>query len=317
MKHILEFKQYKLFDNIDSPRDIAMYFLNNYLTKENDISNKENIQTWEEGFRYLQTEIENSNILFEILNDSDNLYSDVSEIGTMDETETWDIVLEYLTYEGISDLEGLEPDMHLDEFFDWWQEKTNTRFDFKRFDKFIASDYDRFYTIFRYESDIDTFYNNLLLWVREKDENVFRMLALPSNIHELSQEIGKFKDFGGGVGIFWSYDEGTAEEYLGENYNQILLIAKIEPKNINWKNTLKKSLYNLNYEQEIELVEGSSIKIVSIKIDNRDLAMLSQNKMKSNQEYYKSIGLNDFQIKQLEKGSEIIIEFKEPIIVKV
>jgi len=68
----------------------------------------------------------------------------------------------------------------------------------------------------------------------------------------------------GGVGVYWSYDEGAAEPHGGSYNNTYILHGKVKPEYVNWVGTLYKSAYNLKNEREIELKEDAEVLIHKI-----------------------------------------------------
>jgi hypothetical protein len=77
------------------------------------------------------------------------------------------------------------------------------------------------------------------------------------------------------LGIYWSWDSHSAEPHWGYDTKlpfTTLMEAEVEEIAINWIETVQMNI-NPGYteEKEIRLVKGSKIKIVSIKIDNKEI----------------------------------------------
>lgn len=69
----------------------------------------------------------------------------------------------------------------------------------------------------------------------------------------------------GGVGIYWTWDLGSAEPHSSGNYsNSYILHAKVKPEDINYPNTIYKAVYNLRDEQEVELNEDAKVLVYAI-----------------------------------------------------
>ena len=70
------------------------------------------------------------------------------------------------------------------------------------------------------------------------------------------------------LGIFWSYLPKHSKSYCYNNFSLgntfIKIKGFIDPKDINWGDTIYKAVYNLNYENEIQVNENSPIEITEI-----------------------------------------------------
>lgn len=77
-----------------------------------------------------------------------------------------------------------------------------------------------------------------------------------------------------GLGIYWSYIKGGANAYCSDNFkdgtSHIVLRGYVDPSNINWENTIYKTIYNLNFELEIEVNEESPIEIFEIVVSRME-----------------------------------------------
>ena len=85
-----------------------------------------------------------------------------------------------------------------------------------------------------------------------------------------TEDLSKIKSKFNGVGVYWSWDEDSAESYHSEfrGYD-ITLHGKATTENIDWKNSLYKNVYTLKYEKEIQLKDKSFIMIVGFH-DNKN-----------------------------------------------
>jgi hypothetical protein len=68
-----------------------------------------------------------------------------------------------------------------------------------------------------------------------------------------------------GLGIYWSYDEDTAEAHSSGAGDQYRITAWIKPEYIDWVMTIYKSAYDLKIEDEIQVNEGVDILVTSIE----------------------------------------------------
>lgn len=84
-----------------------------------------------------------------------------------------------------------------------------------------------------------------------------------------TEDLSKIKNKFEGVGVYWSWDEDSAESYHSEfrDYD-ITLHGKATTESIDWKNSLYKNVYTLKCEKEIQLKDKSSIMIVGFH-DNK------------------------------------------------
>jgi hypothetical protein len=88
--------------------------------------------------------------------------------------------------------------------------------------------------------------------------------AIDFNKGEFIDTYTKSKEYNG-VGIFWTYDIRTAEAHWGSGHQETYTLhGLIKPEYINWPNTIFKSAYSLNHEQEIETLNNVPILIVDI-----------------------------------------------------
>ena len=74
----------------------------------------------------------------------------------------------------------------------------------------------------------------------------------------------------GRLGIYWSWDEDSAEPHWssGDGIN-LVLHAKVKPEYINWVSTLHKNSYQLKEEREIQVIEGKEVLLYDVTTYNR------------------------------------------------
>ena len=71
--------------------------------------------------------------------------------------------------------------------------------------------------------------------------------------------------YSNGVGVYWSWLEGDA--YCGGGYSdgqKIKLMGYVDPKSIDWTETISKQAYSLAEEREIQIKRGEPIEIFSV-----------------------------------------------------
>ena len=84
-------------------------------------------------------------------------------------------------------------------------------------------------------------------------------------------------NFNNGVGVYWSWAKGESNPYCEERYysesggksgtnTTLILRGYIDPNGVDWKQTLFKSAYDLNYEKEIEVNDKALIELDSIEV---------------------------------------------------
>jgi len=75
--------------------------------------------------------------------------------------------------------------------------------------------------------------------------------------------------YSNGVGVYWSWLEGDA--YCGGGYSdgqKIKLMGYVDPKSIDWDETISKQAYSLAEEREIQIKKGEPIEIFSVITTN-------------------------------------------------
>lgn len=102
-------------------------------------------------------------------------------------------------------------------------------------------------------------------WVRIGTEpyTIYRSISTSSDMEELRRTIGHFD----GIGRYWTYDRRCATSYWTDAYpNQYhyLLEATVTSNDVDWTNTVFKSLYSLKDEKEIYLHENATPKLLQV-----------------------------------------------------
>ena len=106
-----------------------------------------------------------------------------------------------------------------------------------------------------------------------------RVITLPPSLSKtFSTYRGELDDFykfleinfKGCVGTYWSWGHG--DSYCGCSYTNeqdVTLKGYVDPKHVNWEQTLYKQTYPLAHEQEITIQDGAPIEIVEINLGNK------------------------------------------------
>jgi len=125
----------------------------------------------------------------------------------------------------------------------------------------------------RNESE-DEFYNGLNRYDNFKFPMfVYRSISLPvKDINEIEDIINE--DFiRENVGIYWSYEHSGAISHWSEGGTDFILKAVINENAVNWNATLKQNMDPVlgRDEMEIQLIENTTIEIVSIEDKNNNI----------------------------------------------
>lgn len=113
---------------------------------------------------------------------------------------------------------------------------------------------------------------------------VERMITIPKYNKDRFKHMGHndfyryLKAHYNGVGSFWTWCPGNSDAYCANSYSsdgdtQIILKGYVDPKDIEWTDTLLKNAYGLNYEQEIEINDGAIIEVDRIELYTYDKSM--------------------------------------------
>lgn len=79
-----------------------------------------------------------------------------------------------------------------------------------------------------------------------------------------------------GVGICWSWKNGGGEAYCANSFNgvssnEILMVGWVNPKSVDWVDTLKINAYMENSETELRLLKGNVVEIDKIIFENKNM----------------------------------------------
>jgi hypothetical protein len=89
------------------------------------------------------------------------------------------------------------------------------------------------------------------------------------NLYSLMTKVFK------GVGMYWSWDEKSAYahwgSWSGKTPLDVLIEARVRTEDVDWDQTLYKSIWNLQDEKELELKPGGLVKIVSVTFTQGDI----------------------------------------------
>lgn len=100
---------------------------------------------------------------------------------------------------------------------------------------------------------------------------IHRAITVPYSVERLKGQFDTYKQ--GGVGVFWSHAQGGALAHNGDSFREgftLKLTAEVNVKNVNWFQTLYKSIYTLRQEQEIELKPNTTVNVISFSVDCSD-----------------------------------------------
>lgn len=86
------------------------------------------------------------------------------------------------------------------------------------------------------------------------------------------------KRYGNGIGTFWSWKVGNGDVYNGlDNFNDgttVKIKAWVRLDDIYWGRTLMKNIYDLRYETEIQVLNGSFVEVFEITtLDGKKLPL--------------------------------------------
>lgn len=74
----------------------------------------------------------------------------------------------------------------------------------------------------------------------------------------------------GGVGVYWSWEENAADAHWGSGGTEITLHGQVRPEDIEWEETLRKNVYDLKDEKELEIGQNAAIKLVGMAVETAD-----------------------------------------------
>ena len=79
-----------------------------------------------------------------------------------------------------------------------------------------------------------------------------------------------------GVGVYWSWQRGGGQAYNGNGFNGIddttaLLVGWVNPKSVNWVDTLSINAYMENSETELRLLKNDMVEIDKVLVDGKNI----------------------------------------------
>lgn len=259
LKRIFEY-QTTLFDVPNTSKDVVNSFIKKYAdfieTKINSKYNtkKEVLALLTGDEKYADDYLECLKQAYEFNTDSkSNRNSIESFLNSLDDDKLSTLLkvsfdeLEEQQFDTLEDLFNL--DLISDDFVD-------------EYNSFLKSSADNLIEIFNQE------YLDQIIDVVEYSNgyiDIYRKMVISEKL--LKQQIK-------GVGIYWSYEKNSTDIYNSIKIDsdediddiEIILEGYTDYSNINWKNTLTKSLYDLNEEKEIELDDNGFMYLTKIHI---------------------------------------------------
>jgi hypothetical protein len=125
------------------------------------------------------------------------------------------------------------------------------------------------YVKYDLEYKFDETVHNLASHITDGKVSMWRVILVkPEWIQHLSQ-------YGGRLGIYWSFEKNAAEPHWGEyGKNEVIFEALINENEIDWKTTIELNV-NPTYsdEKEIRLFENTELNIISIKFNDEYIDM--------------------------------------------
>ena len=120
--------------------------------------------------------------------------------------------------------------------------------------KLCKEEYDKF--LDEFISKTEYFYGSF---------EIYRVITVDNNWLEHLKTKGKH------LGIFWSWDEETAEAHQGDRNkpNEAHITCEIKNTDVNWLETIRLNTHPYNNEEkEIRLFKGTPLKITNLLINN-------------------------------------------------
>lgn len=117
-----------------------------------------------------------------------------------------------------------------------------------------------------------------------------------------------------GVGIYWSYSENGAIAHCGHygsDMQELILKAWVEVKNVEWDITFERSIYSLRDEQEVYLIQGSSVELFEIYLPGKKGNIMKNFNPKYFEETY---GFDSDTIYKIRKSYEVDAKDKSTIV---
>jgi hypothetical protein len=263
--------QMKLFkDEIDlKPTDteIANSFIDKYKIKKK-FKRPTNYGTLQQAFDTWSTPEQLNQVIYDEMDVDGGLCE--TSLGIQFLANNQDDLVEYI----IDD-----PDL----ITDWFKNELENDFSEENINKEINDNYDEWYyrleDIFKNPEKFEEYLlekhkNNLFQQINtddyEKLESIIynsdepnrllihRAITLPVNIKEL-EEIDET-----GVGVYWTYDYDKAESYNSKYNREFVFSVYADVNCIDWEQTIRRSLYSLSEEKEVNVYEGADLELVSV-----------------------------------------------------
>lgn len=114
-------------------------------------------------------------------------------------------------------------------------------------------------------------YNELKNWFEVSKKagkfEVYRSITLSADPTELSKDTMVFD----GIGRYWTHDQAAASSYWGSgsDTHSYTLVAEVNGNDVEWCDSVYKSIYKLNTEKEVFLKEDSVVKIVDVVYNDK------------------------------------------------
>ena len=292
----------------DNPKDIGMKYLKD---REGEYNKSDNdINTWHEAEQFI--------------NDADNRKMAMDRAIDYDDDSSFDTIhFEEISIEDIKPFtfryiennfrQEMDREKYLDLFEDVQKISDSSELEaiFNKYDldwnkfKDIAEEVDK------YDQIYSEYYEAFNSWVHSNDGVVYRAMQIPSKLDDLKDIEYK------GVGIYWSYEEEGAETHWGSgDKNEIVLVAEVEPEDVNWEESLYKSYYNLSEEMEVVLNVNTSIDITGFKISSSH-SLFSEMEDKDRKYFSDVLGLDYNTISKITQNKGFYnIVLDEPMIVR-
>jgi hypothetical protein len=150
------------------------------------------------------------------------------------------LIYQYMHEEGISD----ESEVDEEEFSDWVKYELD----------YLASEF-----ITKVNTDL----------IKNGKIKIWRAMSVNKEWESRLQTEAKH------LGIYWSWDQEGAEPHWGYNMElpfTTIMEAEVDETSVDWYPTIRLNTEPVSFEEkEIRLVKGAKIKIVSIKIDDKEI----------------------------------------------
>jgi len=183
------------------------------------------------------------------------------------ESSIYDLKYKDIEKQAINDWDTSDFTNLVDEFkYDY----VYTDIDFDELDNEEIEELPQYKEWFKFE--VENRYENAM-WVI-KDKITDGQLTIWRVITVNSEWLEHFLKKGKHLGIFWSWDESSAEAHGGYNQGKNIEVrfqCTIDERQVKWKETIIKNMHpSLGDEDEIELVKNSRLKLDRMEINNKE-----------------------------------------------